>query len=142
MSREFFLVVHLAAVISWMAGVLYLIRLLINHVDEPEMVVRRKLEGMEERLYRIIARPAMIVSFLAGFGLISKSPQYYFSSLWFILKFVCVLMVAASTELANHYRKKLLRGEKIPSAKALRFFNEVPTILMILILILVIYKPW
>jgi protoporphyrinogen IX oxidase len=133
--------IHLVAVISWMAGLLYLFRLFIYHTEETEEVVMSRFRVMEERLYRIITAPAMGIAFVAGSFMLSLHPELL-GKPWMWGKLALVVGMAGLTGKAGGLRRTLARGEKRLTSKQLRFLNEVPTLLMIGIVFLVILKPW
>ncbi len=142
MSRELLLVIHLAGVISWMAGILYLIRLFVYHSNETHHVVKERFVLMERRLYRGICVPAMIISALAGIGLVLKNSDYFLSSFWFRAKVTLVLALIFITLLSGRYRRKF--EEDLNNQRGHVFFrvlNEIPTLLMIIILYLVFFRP-
>lgn len=139
----FFKWLHLIAVISWMAGILYLYRLMINQAEHGHKPDNHALLNlMATRLYRIITFPAMIVSFVGGLGMVAIQPQIATTG-WFQIKFVCVLVLVGTTL----YAKKLVTrfGNKqpnLPSSKQLRFMNEVPTLLMFIIVAMAVFRPF
>ena len=141
MYRNVYLSLHLIAVISWMAGILYLYRLLVYHAAESEAVVRDRFKVMERRLYRYITMPAMGVAFIAGVCLIAGAPDYYLRAGWFHAKFALVLGMIAVTILAGRSVKNLVNDRPPFSERAYRILNEVPTLLMIVIVVLVVFKP-
>ncbi len=136
-----FLAFHIIAVISWMAGILYLFRLFIYHTEETEEVVKSRFRVMEERLYRIITMPAMVVAFILGFFMLSFHPELWRQP-WLHGKLLLVLAMAGITGFAGKLRRRLAEGEKPYTSKQLRILNEVPTLLMIAIVLLVILKPF
>ncbi|MBI4042029.1 MAG: CopD family protein [Deltaproteobacteria bacterium] len=135
------LVVHLAAVISWMAGLLYLIRLFVYHAQEKEEVVKDRFIVMERRLYKIITMPAMGAALLSGILLIAANAHYYLKAGWLHKKLVLVFIMIGVTHYAGALRRKFEAGTVQKSHVYFRVLNEVPTLLMILILILVVFKP-
>jgi putative membrane protein len=133
--------VHVIAVISWMAGMLYLPRLLVYHAEAgPCTPQSETFKIMEKRLLRAIINPAMIATWLAGLWLAWKG--FGFTGGWLHAKIgLVVLMSAVHGYLAGAVRKFAEdRNEK--SARHWRIVNEVPTLLMIAIVILVIVKPF
>lgn len=136
------LALHIIAIISWMAGILYLIRLLVNARDqEPASEeVRELLYGMMDRLYRIITLPAMIASFFFGLTMIALSPAWA-SQPWFHIKALAVFGLTWSTLRSKALIGRYQRREELPTSKRLRLFNEVPTIMMIIIVFMVVLKP-
>jgi protoporphyrinogen IX oxidase len=132
---------HVLAIISWMAGLLYLPRLFINHIDAPiGSVTSETFKGMEYRLLKIIMNPAMILSW--GFGLYLGVAGGHFSEGWFQVKLLAVVLMTAS----HMYMAKSVRlfaaDANTKTQKHWRIVNEVPTGLMILIIIMVVVKPF
>ena len=132
--------VHIMAVISWMAGLLYIYRLFVYHAMETEDVVRQRFAVMERRLLNAITTPAAIVTAGTGFGLVYYVPGFLFMP-WMWLKLALVTGLAASNVAAVVYRHRLLATPTAYNHKVFRFLNEVPTLLMIGIVILVVVKP-
>lgn len=142
MERNLLLSLHLIAVISWMAGILYLYRLLVYHAAETEAVVRERFKLMEMRLYRYITMPSMGVSILAGLAMIGLSPTYYMKAPWMHAKLTLVMALIASTVVAGRSMKRLVNDKPPFSERTYRILNEVPTLLMIGIVLLVVWKPF
>ena len=132
---------HVIAVISWMAGMLYLPRLFINHTEVgPGNEMSERFKVMERRLLRIIINPAMTLTWV--FGLWLAWEGFRFQGTWLYLKFACVLAMSA---VHGHFSKHVRlfgedRHEK--TARYWRLMNEIPTVLMIAIVVLVIVKPF
>ena len=136
--------VHILAVISWMAGILYLYRLLINHKERGSQSAdnHKLLIGMEYRLSRYITFPAMWVSVFAGFGMVFLS-QGMIYSVWLWLKVAMVVGLMGMTFYADRLRIRAATDlGNLLSARTLRFLNEGPTLLMAVIVWLVLFKPW
>ncbi|MBM3273573.1 MAG: CopD family protein [Candidatus Sericytochromatia bacterium] len=131
---------HVVADIAWMAGVLYLYRLLVYHKAETEAVVKQRLEVWERKLINAITRPAMVVAWLLGLILIWQQP-YLLALPWMRAKLALAVLLTGATQMAIRYHRKLAGDKPVPGEKALRFLNEVPTLLMIGIVILVIVRP-
>ncbi len=142
MVKNLLLTLHLVAVISWMAGILYLYRLIVYHVAESEELVRGRFRIMERRLYRAITLPAMGVAALAGAGLISLDPQYYLRAHWLQVKLGLVVLLVASTIHAGQLAHRLATNRPVGSERRYRVLNEVPTLLMIAIVVLVVFRPF
>ena len=133
---------HLIALISWMAGLLYLPRIFVYHVENKEKKEATDIfEVMERKLFYYIMRPAMIFTWIFGIVLIYLNGLEIFSQLWMQLKIVLVILLSAY----NNYLRKCLVSLKdnsnTRSSKFFRIINEVPTIMLILIVFLVIFKP-
>ena len=134
--------IHLIAVISWMAGLLYLPRIFVYHVENLEKKqVTDIFEIMERRLYIFIMRPAMILTWLFGIILIYLNGLEVLFSLWIQLKLVLVVILSIYHEYLGKCLKSLKDGTNKKNAKFFRIINEVPTILLIIIVFIVIFKP-
>lgn len=133
--------IHIIGVISWMAGLLYLPRLFVNHVSAgPDAAAM--LAGMEERLLRIIMRPASAVSLIFGGALLTTPGVVDWSRGWIYLKLICVLGLFAMHGMMERWRKEFATGMNRRPAKFYRMINEVPTLLMIIIVFMVVAKPF
>ena len=134
--------IHVIAVISWMAGILYLYRLIVYHVEETEALVRSRFVVMERRLYRFITVPAMIVAAVAGAAVVTTDVRYYARAHWLHGKLLLVALLIGSTLHAGRVTRRLAAGDDVGPGRRYRLLNEVPTLLMIGIVILVIVKPF
>jgi len=133
---------HLIAVISWMAGLLYLPRIFVYHVENYKKKEATEIfETMEKRLFNYIMRPAMLLSWLLGIILILNIGIEAFSFLWLQIKLILVFLLSVYNEYLGKCIKLLKIGENKKSAKFYRIINEIPTILLILIVFIVIFKP-
>jgi len=133
---------HLIFVISWMVGLFYLPRIYVYHCEVPIGSAQDKIfQTMEKKLLKIIMNPAMIMSFLLGLWL---AYIYGFKNLgtWFHIKFTLVMILAYFHHFLAKLRKNFEQGKNKFKANFFRFINEVPTILMVIIVILVIVKPF
>ena len=133
---------HLIAVISWMAGLLYLPRIFVYHVENLENdKVSLIFKTMERKLYFYIMMPAMTVTWIFGLILISNLGFEILSALWVQLKLLLVVLLT----LYHFYLAQLLGDFKLnqntKSSKFFRVINEVPTILLVLIVFVVVFKP-
>ena len=133
---------HLIAVISWMAGLLYLPRIFVYHVENREKKEAADIfEVMEKRLFYYIMRPAMIFSWVFGLILIYLNGIEIFSQLWMQLKIVLVILLSAYNDYLGKCLLSLKNNTNIRSAKFFRIINEIPTVMLIFIVFLVIFKP-
>lgn len=134
---------HIIAVIAWMAGLLYLPRLFVYHSGaEAGSDSAAMLEIMELRLLRYIMNPAMIAAFVFG-GLLLMTPgRADWSQGWIHGKLVLVVALTLAHAMMSRWRKGFAAGTNRNSAKFYRVANEVPTVLMIAIVILVVVKPF
>ena len=135
----FVLSIHIIAVISWMAGLLYLPRLFIYHTKvKKQSEAYNIFQIMEKRLLRIIMNPAMVVVFITGLYMIYLTS---FNQMWIHIKLLLVLILAIFHGfLARCYKNFVISSNKY-SEKFYRIINEVPTVIMIAIVFLVIFKP-
>jgi len=132
---------HVIAVISWMAGMLYLPRLFVYHCEaEAGSKQSETFKVMERRLLNAIINPAMIVTWLAGLYLAWAG--HLFSASWFHGKFLLVVLLSGVHGYFSRCVKDFAADRNTKSQRFYRFINEVPTILMIGIVILVIVKPF
>ena len=142
MSYLLFKSLHLISVISWMAGLLYLPRIFVYHVENFEKKETIKIfETMERKLYNYIMRPAMILSWLFGFILIYLNGLESLASLWLQIKLVLVFILTIYHEYLGKCLRNLKDGSDNKSSKFYRIINEIPTILLILTVFVVIFKP-
>ena len=133
---------HLIAVISWIAGLLYLPRIFVYHVENFNKKETTDIfEIMEKRLYFYIMRPAMISSWLFGLILIYIIGIESISHLWLQTKLILVILISIYHEYLGKCLKSLKSGTNKKSAKFFRIINEIPTVLLIFIVFIVIFKP-
>ena len=133
---------HLIAVISWMAGLLYLPRIYVYHVENSQNKdVINIFQVMEKRLYFYIMRPAMILTWIFGIILIYLNGIEIFSQLWLQIKLVLVILLSIYHEHLGKCFYSLKNGTNMRSAKYFRVINEIPTIILILVIFIVIFKP-
>lgn len=133
--------VHVIAVISWMAGMLYLPRLFIYHVDaEKGSVQSETFKVMERRLYRLIINPAMVVTWVFGLYLAWKG--FEFQGGWLHAKIAAVVLLSGVHGYFGGAVRRFAEDRNTKPARHWRMVNEIPTVLMILIVILVIVKPF
>ena len=132
---------HLIAVISWMAGLLYLPRIFVYHSENTNEIISSVFKIMERKLFYYIMTPAMVLSWLFGLALIHEIGFEELSNLWLKLKLILVILLTAYHfylgTLLNQFR--LDRNNK--TSKFYRYINEIPTLLLILIVFIVIFKP-
>lgn len=136
--------VHVLAVISWMAGLLYLPRLYVNHVQYAPVgsETSEVLKGMEERLLRIIMNPAMIITWVAGLIMVSTPGYVDWSLAYPWIKAVMVIGMTWFHHWLAKRRKEFASDANTRTSKHYRVMNEVPTIMMIVIVAMVIARPF
>jgi len=133
---------HLIAVISWMAGLLYLPRIFVYHVENFQKKEATEIfETMERKLYFYIMRPAMIISWLFGIILIYINGFDVLFSLWIQIKLFLVIILSIYHEYLGKCLIALKDKTNRKTSKFFRIINEIPTILLILIVFFVIFKP-
>ena len=131
---------HLIAVMSWMAGLLYLPRLFVYHaMVEAESVRAQTFKLMERRLLKAIMNPSMILSWALGLWMLHQNPQLLVMP-WMWIKFTCVVLMTAAHMVFARMRRQLEQGIAL-GEKTYRCWNEVPTILMIIIVIMAVVEP-
>lgn len=132
---------HVIAVISWMAGMLYMPRLFIYHTDsEKGSQQSETFKVMEKRLLTVIMNPAMILSWVLG--LYMAAFIHHFQGGWLHAKLLAVVLLSATHGYFAGAVKRFARDENTRSPRFWRLMNEVPTVLMILIVILVVVQPF
>ena len=133
---------HIIAVISWMAGLLYLPRIFVYHVENSEKKETTEIfEVMEKRHYFYIMRPAMILSWFFGIILIYINGLDVFSQLWMHIKLGLVVLLTIYHEYLGICMRSLKLKTNTKTSKFFRIINEVPTIILIFIIFIVIFKP-
>ncbi len=133
---------HVIFVISWMAGLLYMPRLFVYHATAtPGSELELTLQTMELRLYRIIMRPAIIGTFLFGLLMIVAVGMSNFGK-WLHVKLLLVFIMAGMHGMMGAYRRKFMFSTNKHSPLFYRIFNEIPAILMIIIVYLVVIQPF
>jgi len=137
--------IHLIAVISWMAGLLYLPRIFVYH---SEAIANNKSEDlmstfkiMERRLFIYIMNPAMIVSWIFGILLIHTIGMYNFSFLWLQLKLIFVIILTIYHFFLFQCLKKFAENNNSYSSRFYRIINEIPTAILIAIVFIIVFKP-
>ncbi|HEX7037867.1 MAG TPA: protoporphyrinogen oxidase HemJ [Pseudomonadales bacterium] len=133
---------HIVFVVAWFAGLFYLPRLFVYHAVTEDAAGRERFRTMESRLYRVIMRPAMILTLVFGIWLLVLGWSAFASSGWLWLKIAGVVALLGY----HHYCGRLIRDFAADanrhSQKFYRMFNEVPTLLLIVIVVLVVVKPF
>ena len=132
---------HIVAVISWMAGLLYLPRLFVYHAVAPAGSEQSEtFKVMERRLLRFIMTPAMIATWI--FGILLALQGGWLAAGWFHAKIALVLVLTVMHGLMSHWQDDFARDRNRHTQKFFRVANEIPTLLMIAIVILAIVKPF
>ena len=141
MSYDVIKSLHLIAVISWMVGLLYLPRLFVYHNESMQKSdLDKTFLIMEYRLYHYIMNPALILTSLFGLYLLNQS-QYLLSENYFLLKSILVFLLVVFHVYLYFLYKDFKKGYRFKTTNFYRIINEIPTILMIIVIILVFVKP-
>ena len=145
MAYYWFKAFHLIGIVVWFAGLFYLVRLFVYHAEaeqesEPARSILKKQYGiMEQRLYSIITTPGMILTVVMAIGLISTEPEILKSS-WLHIKLAFVVLLIGYHHFCKRIMKKLAAGECQWTGQQFRALNEAPTILLVLIVLLAVFK--
>ena len=132
---------HLIAVISWMAGLLYLPRIFVYHSEASHESQQNVFKIMERKLYNYIMMPAMLLSWLFGVLLIHSLGLNIFKELWMQIKTFSVIILTCYHFLLGKYLNDFAINDNKKSSKFFRIINEVPTIILIVVVFVVIFKP-
>ena len=132
---------HLIAVISWMAGLLYLPRIFVYHSEAEHDSQKQIFKVMEKRLYNFIMMPAMLLSWIFGFILIHNLGFSIFSELWMQIKTISVIILTYYHFTLGKFISEFAVENNQKTSKFFRIYNEIPTILLIVIIFAVIFKP-
>ena len=136
---------HLIGIVVWFAGLFYLVRLFVYHAEaeqesEPaRSILQKQYVIMEQRLYSIITTPGMILTVAMAIGLISTEPEIL-KSTWLHIKLVFVILLIGYHHFCKRMMKKLAAGECQWTGQQFRALNEAPTILLVLIVLLAVFK--
>lgn len=135
-------VIHILAVIAWMAGLFYLPRLFVYHAPtKPGSEMDETFKAMERRLMKAIMRPGALVTLLAGIAT-AQAAGFSWSSPWLSFKLLGVLGIIAYHGLLERHLAAFQRGERLKNQRFYRLINEIPTLLLIWIVIFVVVKPF
>ena len=132
---------HLIAVISWMAGLLYLPRIFVYHSENNNEIISNVFKTMERKLFYYIMTPAMMLSWLFGLVLIHEIGFQQLASLWLQLKFVLVILLTVYHFYLGLLLNRFKLNQNHKTSKFYRYINEIPTLLLILIVFIVVFKP-
>ena len=132
---------HLIAVISWMAGLLYLPRIFVYHSENDNEIITNVFKTMERKLFYYIMTPAMVFSWLFGLVLIYEIGFEQLGNLWLQFKLILVILLTAYHSYLGLLLNQFKLDQNKKSSKFYRYINEIPTLLLILIVFIVIFKP-
>ena len=132
---------HLIAVISWMAGLLYLPRIFVYHSEADDISQKTVFKTMERKLYNYIMMPAMLLSWLFGVLLIHSLGFSVFGELWMQIKIVSVVIMTYYHFTLGKYLNDFAIDNNQKTSKFFRIYNEIPTVILIVVIFVVIFKP-
>ena len=132
---------HIIAVVAWFAGLFYLPRLFVYHADAKDELSLQRFKTMERRLYFGIMWPAAILTTVLGLAVLTYAPDYYFSQKWFHWKLLMVLFLWIYHLYCGVLVRNFSLDKNQRSSGYYRFFNEIPTVILIIVVLLVVVKP-
>ena len=132
---------HLISVISWMAGLLYLPRIFVYHSEAKHESQKSIFKTMEKKLYNYIMMPAMLLSWLFGIALIHNLGFSIFSELWMQVKIILVIILTYYHFTLGKYLNDVAVDNSQKSSRFFRLYNELPTIVLIVVIFVVTFKP-
>ena len=132
---------HLIAVISWMAGLLYLPRIFVYHSESDNDSQKKIFKVMKKKLYNYIMMPAMLLSWLFGVLLIHSLGLSVFNELWMQIKVIAVVILTYYHFTLGKYLNNFALDNNQKASKFFRIYNEIPTIILIVVIFVVIFKP-
>lgn len=133
---------HIIALVAWFAGLFYLPRLFVYHSETEDLISLERFKIMERRLYYGITWPAALLTTLLGLWLIYFNLGYYLKAGWMHAKITLVLLLWIYHLTCGHFLKLFAQNNNSRTSRFYRFFNELPTLLLIGIVILVVVKPF
>ncbi len=132
---------HLIAVISWMAGLLYLPRIFVYHSEADHESQKKVFKIMERKLYNYIMMPAMLLSWLFGVLLLHNLGFSVFTELWMQIKIIAVIILTYYHFSLGKYLNDFSLDNNQKSSKFFRIYNEIPTLILIVVIFVAIFKP-
>lgn len=132
---------HIIALVAWFAGLFYLPRLFVYHVDAKDIISVERFKIMERRLYRGIMWPAAISTTILGLWLLSFNIPYYLHAGWMHIKLGLVVFLWCYHLVCGYFVNSFARDKQEKNALFFRFFNEIPTVLLVGIVFMVVVKP-
>lgn len=133
---------HIISVVAWFAGLFYLPRLFVYHSETKDQISLERFKVMERRLYYGITWPAALLTSVLGLWLITYNPAYYLKAGWMHAKLTVVLVLWAYHLSCGHYLRLFANDNNMKTSRYYRMFNEMPTLLLIAIVVLVVVKPF
>ena len=132
---------HLISVVSWMAGILYLPRIFVYHSEASHESQKDIFKIMEKKLYNYIMMPAMLLSWLFGILLLHSITLSVLFELWMQIKIIAVIILTYYHFTLGKYLNDFAIDKNEKTSKFFRIYNEIPTIILIVVIFTVIFKP-
>lgn len=133
---------HIVSIVCWFAGLFYLPRLFVYHAQSEDTVSNERFSVMERKLYRGIMGPAMVATLVFGIWMLALNPGIFQSGAWIHAKLTLVVLLIGYHHMCGAQVKRFARGENTRSHVFYRWFNEVPVLILLAIVILVVVKPF
>lgn len=133
---------HIIAMVCWFAAIFYLPRLFVYHAMSDDQISHERFIIMERKLYRGIMTPAMIATWIFGLWMVVLGWEVYKTQGWLHVKLLLVVLLSGYHGACGFYRKKLMDNPHYKTHKFWRWFNEVPVFALVIIVILVVVKPF
>lgn len=133
---------HIIAMVCWFAAIFYLPRLFVYHAMSDDKISHERFIIMERKLYRGIMTPAMIATWIFGLWMVVLGWEVYKTQGWLHVKLLLVVLLSGYHGACGFYRKKLMDNPHYKTHKFWRWFNEVPVFALVIIVILVVVKPF
>lgn len=133
---------HIIAMVCWFAAIFYLPRLFVYHAMSDDKISHERFIIMERKLYRGIMTPAMIATWVFGLWMVVLGWDVYKTQGWLHAKLLLVILLSGYHGACGFYRKKLMDNPHYKTHKFWRWFNEVPVFALVIIVILVVVKPF
>jgi len=135
-------VLHLISMVAWFAGLFYLPRLFVYHVDAKTDETRETFIVMESRLYNFIMTPAMILTWFAGLSMIFINSDIMAGQGWLHAKMLFVFALTGFHHSLKRFKLSLAEGACKRSAKFFRMYNEIPTLVLVVVIALAVFRPF
>lgn len=133
---------HIIGFVAWFAGMFYIWRLFVYHVEADVDSTKATLDVMAEKLNRIIMVPASLFTLCCGLGLLWLRSELLLGTIWIYIKLAAIAGLFYWQYLANQYRQRLAARERFESSRIFRIYNEVPTLALLVIVLLAVFKPF
>ncbi|KTC86736.1 protoporphyrinogen oxidase HemJ [Legionella brunensis] len=133
---------HIIAMVAWFSGLFYLPRLFVYHAQTTDNISLERFKIMERRLYYGITWPSAIITTALGLILLTYDPSYYLKAGWMHAKLGLVFLLWIYHLCCGYFRKQFSEEKNIRTSKFYRFFNELPTLFLMGIVLLVVVKPF